>query len=164
LEVKPRDAFSPDRRSNRDGVQSICKVCRKERERAWRQANADEVARRARHYFLANKERASAARRRWKREHPERVRAYALKKRYGMTPDEHAALFAAQGGQCAICGTTKQGKKGFHTDHNHATGVVRGLLCGGCNIALGYLERPGFLDAALKYLESHRADFQTRVA
>ena len=40
---------------------------------------------------------------------------------------------------CEICG--KRGKITF--DHGHQTGVFRGWLCYGCNIALGKIERCG---------------------
>lgn len=66
-----------------------------------------------------------------------------LKKIYGITPEQHAAMVAAQGGRCAVCGhPPARNKHGTHVlaiDHNHETGRVRGLLCHRCNAALGMM-------------------------
>lgn len=40
-------------------------------------------------------------------------------------------------GNCEIC--TKHGVLRF--DHDHATGLFRGWLCGSCNLSLGWFER-----------------------
>jgi hypothetical protein len=56
----------------------------------------------------------------------------------GFTPEDYDRLFEAQGGRCAGCGD-EFGDKVPHVDHDHATGAVRGLLCGNCNRALGLL-------------------------
>lgn len=54
-----------------------------------------------------------------------------------------------RGGMCDICG--KDAK--LCVDHDHKTGVVRGLLCIDCNTALEVLERPTeWTRAAKKYL------------
>jgi hypothetical protein len=45
-------------------------------------------------------------------------------------------LLAAQGGGCAIYGR-RPGNISLHVDHDHETGAIRGLLCVGCNNALG---------------------------
>jgi hypothetical protein len=61
-------------------------------------------------------------------------------RRYGITPEDYDERLASQGGRCAICRTTEPSGKAnsyFHVDHDHETGVVRGLLCGRCNGALG---------------------------
>jgi len=74
---------------------------------------------------------------------------------YGVTHDEFLALLAAQDGVCAICGGTEESKRQrtLSVDHDHATGVVRGLLCNRCNPMLGYARDDiAVLHAAIEYL------------
>ena len=41
-------------------------------------------------------------------------------------------------------------------DHDHETGKVRGLLCNGCNIAIGYAkDSPETLRRMAAYIEGH---------
>jgi hypothetical protein len=75
---------------------------------------------------------------------------------YGMEPGEYEAMLAKQGGVCAICRTAEWRGKGNspHIDHDHATGLVRGILCGVCNNGLGnFADDPARLRAAVMYLE-----------
>jgi len=51
---------------------------------------------------------------------------------YGLGHDAKDALIKLQGGKCAGC-RRRQISKDLATDHNHATGEVRGLLCQTCN-------------------------------
>ena len=82
---------------------------------------------------------------------PEERRAQHLKKKYGMTPAAYDELYEAQGGQCAIC---KESREVLDVDHDHETGTVRGLLCRGCNTAIGKLgDSVSGLARALRYLE-----------
>lgn len=66
-----------------------------------------------------------------------------LRKKYGLSLEEYQELFDRQGGRCAICreGPDGAGRKYGHlnVDHDHDTGLVRGLLCSRCNTALGLL-------------------------
>ncbi len=75
-------------------------------------------------------------------------------RRYGMTPADYKRMLADQNGCCAICGT--EARHHLHVDHDHTTGLVRGLLCRGCNNALGNvndsIER---LESAIRYLRHH---------
>ncbi len=73
-----------------------------------------------------------------------------------MTPSEFEARLASQGGGCAICGTKTPGGRGrFVVDHDHKTGVVRGLLCNLCNPALGlFKDNPSLLESAIRYLKN----------
>jgi hypothetical protein len=69
-------------------------------------------------------------------------KAYGQKKSlYGITQDQYMAIAEAQGFACASCGDSAKGVE--HTlcvDHDHYTNEIRGLLCSGCNTALGWLE------------------------
>lgn len=59
---------------------------------------------------------------------------------------------------CAICG--QPFVKTPQADHDHATGQVRGLLCGNCNSGLGLLQdNPELLRAAANYLEESSIAF-----
>lgn len=88
----------------------------------------------------------------------ERVqRPYMLKVKYGITKEQYDEMLSRQGGLCAICGSddgaSAKGTKTFSVDHCHETGVVRGLLCNGCNRAIGLLkDNVAVLQSAIKYL------------
>ncbi len=63
------------------------------------------------------------------------------KNKYGITTPEWEALLGSQGHRCAICKTDDPGKSNWHTDHDHDTGDVRGILCMSCNNKLGHHEK-----------------------
>tara|TARA_R110000772_G_scaffold2311_11_gene8024 strand:- start:5908 stop:6441 length:534 start_codon:yes stop_codon:yes gene_type:complete len=67
----------------------------------------------------------------------DKYRDSTLKRTYGISLAEYNDMLKAQDNTCAICDGTS--KKNLHVDHDHATGEVRGLLCHGCNTALGLL-------------------------
>ncbi len=78
-------------------------------------------------------------------------------RKYGVTRAVRDALLAGQGGRCAICHNPvdfKNGTLGAALDHCHNTGRLRGVLCRGCNTALGSMkDSPDRLRAAALYLE-----------
>lgn len=77
---------------------------------------------------------------------------YMLRRRYGLSWDEYQAMLVQQKGECAIC-KTHLDQRALNVDHNHETGQVRGLLCNGCNRAIGFMnESPERLAAAIRYL------------
>lgn len=82
-----------------------------------------------------------------------RSRQYYLKKRYGMTLDDWQTLWAAQSERCGLCGAAETDGKYWHVDHDHTSGVVRGILCHGCNTGLGnFRDDPSRLELAINYL------------
>jgi hypothetical protein len=74
------------------------------------------------------------------RMHVERVTA-----QYAITVQQYEAMLEAG---CALCGakqearSTKDGRPyRLALDHDHATGELRGVLCGTCNTRLGWFEK-----------------------
>lgn len=55
-----------------------------------------------------------------------------LRNKYGITLEDYDQLLRVNDGGCWICGGRPKGTA-LHVDHNHRTGVVRGLLCWPCN-------------------------------
>ena len=71
-----------------------------------------------------------------------------------MTVADFEAMRAAQGGCCAIC--NEAFSRTPKVDHCHATGKVRGLLCNGCNIAIGHFKDDAVrMEAAAAYMRRH---------
>lgn len=100
----------------------------------------------------------------------DRARWAGVKWRYGITKDDWLAMFDAQGGCCRICGRTltvytggRQDKSKTVTDHCHETGTVRGILCGNCNLGIGYLHTPELLTSALTYLTASPRSFPDKL-
>lgn len=92
-----------------------------------------------------------------------------IKSKYGLTPDQLDRLRAAQNNKCAVCGDEFKlvncsgcarpvyDKTTCCVDHDHKTGMIRGLLCYRCNIGFGQLkEDPARLRAAAAYLAGGR--------
>jgi len=81
-----------------------------------------------------------------------------LLKQYGMTLEDYEDMAEAQGQRCAIC--TKFPER-LVVDHCHQTGIVRGLLCGNCNLALGkFGDTTQGLMRAVEYLEGRHTDLR----
>lgn len=77
---------------------------------------------------------------------------------YRITPEQLAAKLAEQAGRCPVGGEVLEvvlaGRSRIRVDHDHATGAVRGVLCHGHNIGLGYFgEDPATLRRAADYLD-----------
>jgi hypothetical protein len=121
----------------------------REYSRRWRKNNPERFRAQKRLAYARNPEAAKAKVQLWREANPEKVRAlqqrrapsdreWCLKKKYKMTLAQWDALFEAQGRVCAACGSTEpKTKNGWHTDHDHATGRVRGILCLHCNVGIG---------------------------
>lgn len=109
---------------------------------------------------------------------PDKLAAYcrrcerdkALIHNYGITVDQHEKMLASQGGGCAICGGQTKDGRAFFVDHDHSCcpgqrtcgSCIRGLLCGDCNLGIGYFDDDiSRITVAIAYL---RAAAETRDA
>jgi hypothetical protein len=101
----------------------------------------------------------------YRRLNPKIFKDIELKKRFGISVEDYDKMLAAQKGVCAICGNPEttydprhEKVKELAVDHNHTTGVIRGLLCRGCNQGLGnFKEDSQRIQKALKYLQQYCA-------
>ena len=82
----------------------------------------------SRQVYAAKREKLAAAS--LNRYHQKKLRLY------GLTQEEYDHLEALG---CAACGALDSGKYRLSIDHDHETGMFRGLLCSNCNTALGLL-------------------------
>lgn len=71
-------------------------------------------------------------------------RGERLERQYSISEATYEAIFQKQDGKCAIC-HCRQHYQRLAVDHDHKTGMVRGLLCTNCNRGLGR-----FFDSALR--------------
>lgn len=58
---------------------------------------------------------------------------------FGITPEQYEAMLKAQDGVCATCSKPCKTNRWLCVDHDHDTGMIRGLLCSKCNTAIGLL-------------------------
>ena len=109
---------------------------------------------------MKTKEHTIALNKLWHKNHPERVNIHfmkaGLKRFYNITIEEYDEMFNKQEGKCLICGHHQnEFKRRFDVDHNHTTGKIRGLLCGGCNLVIGNAkEDVNVLKNAIEYLNN----------
>ena len=136
----------------------------RERERNWKKENKDRVNQRSRERRLKDPEKHREYYRNWVAGKGDEFREYCrvrnskwrknnrvkytlrqrksdIKKAYGIELEDVIIMMDSQRGCCAVCGdslVTPTSKRNYHIDHDHETGLVRGLLCGRCNHIADY--------------------------
>lgn len=88
-----------------------------------------------------------------------RVCANDLNKTLKAIAKHRIPLLEKQGYMCAICGRDLSEAQPRHSvvDHDHDTGVVRGVLCHNCNTGIGrFSDNVELLEKAIEYLTNSR--------
>lgn len=120
--LKPISAFTKNR-TLADGHCSRCRICvNKEYKRDW---------------YLKNKLSCTKS---------------TLKRLYNLTLEKYKIMLKAQNGVCAICEGVNPSGKLLAVDHNHKTGIIRGLLCSRCNTRLAVLDDKDWVIKARRYV------------
>lgn len=133
----------------KDGLASACKVCRSRHHKECYQGDPEK-------FRVKSRNRYKNMSPEQKKEEIGRTRAHKLKSQFGLTPEAWSSMLASQSGVCDICKTVPTGNKRFSVDHDHKTGVVRGLLCSTCNTALGLLkESIPSAESLIRYISKH---------
>lgn len=142
-ETKPVDEFYKDKTKNKLGwrYRDYCKKCSCEK---------------CRIYAAGNKQKRNARISDYRKRNPDAFRSIdkrkRLKHKYGISVEQLENMKIQQQGKCFICGQEKE----LVVDHCHVTGVVRKLLCHGCNTYLGRIEHHRHLvDQFEAYIKTH---------
>lgn len=126
-----------------DGYRSWCKDCYAECKRL---------------VYAAHPEREKSKAKAWRKANPSKMKEIQersdLKRHYQLSEAEYQKRLRSQGGLCAIHKGPQRGRgKRLHVDHDHKTNQIRGLLCGNCNSALGFIkDNPEVAEAIARYL------------
>ena len=139
------------KKDSADGYATWCRTCA--RNYYCRPESRERDRQRRRNYYRQNRE-----------ELLEKERWRHLRKKYGLSQERFLEILDAQCGGCAICAKplvwrdpSADQMSRAHVDHDHATGAVRGILCGKCNFLIGLAkDRETVLQAALEYLRDYR--------
>jgi hypothetical protein len=118
----------PRNRAERERILKARKLAKE-----WYAANRERVRREIRERYASDpKFRAKVLDARKKT-----CRTDELRRVYGMSLADLEARITGQHGVCMIC--SRKFKRSPDVDHCHKTGLLRGLLCRGCNVGIGAL-------------------------
>jgi len=148
--------------STKDGLQSMCKICTKRTQRATHILDPSRRSEGNKKRYYKNhelsKQRARKKHAKFRSDKPNEFATYQAKQKlagYGLSLEEYDKMLLDQGHKCKLCPIMHIKSKSLCVDHNHATGLVRGLLCRSCNSMLGLAkDSPITLANGIAYLEN----------
>lgn len=121
----------------------------------WKLKNKEKMKKYFREYRKKNPEKNRETRKKYYQKYKNsKILSYDLNKKYGITLLEYQILLKKQGKVCAICLKKCEHKERLSVDHDHKTGIVRGLLCDSCNNGISrFQDNINLLKNAIKYLK-----------
>lgn len=129
----------------------------KEYNRIWRIKNKEKVRESKKQWKIQNPEKVKEYNKRYKDKYKERIdiekKNFHLKKSFNISFSEYSEISLRQNNVCAICSKKCATGRNLAVDHNHQTGIIRGLLCMKCNRAIGlFCDDINIIRKALMYL------------
>ena len=152
---------------------SRCKMCKSIYNQQWRQNNPDyrknyrrtnpeKLSAQDMAYRSKNLEKVHIRNKRWQVRNIDKIRNSSLRNRYNITLPMYNEMLSKQDNRCKICNILPDLDSKFkqhrilHVDHDHATNIVRGLLCNNCNHMLGAAkDNSAILRSAATYIDLH---------
>lgn len=139
-------------KSKKDGFLPHCKKCNKKYYTAHRQ----ERLQYRKIYYQKNRIKLLENAKKYALTHQRERQDYKLRCAHGITRAAYNEMLVQQNYCCAICGKYQNAfPRRLSVDHNHETGLIRGLLCHRCNrFIMGYIGDDKNLQiGVVKYLE-----------
>lgn len=134
------------------GLTASCRECTNSRFQRWRSSLSEvEKVNKAKRYKqnLVDKGKVLTK---------EQRREKHLKYYYNITRKHYNNMLELQYSKCLICKCTLSDKFRGHVDHDHQSGVIRGILCRSCNLGLGHFrDDENILQSAITYLATSRS-------
>ena len=154
---KSSESFYPHKRSA-DGLASVCRSCNKVRVLKWRAENPERVKEVTSKYQKKNriKLRLAALQKKnvdWEG-YAHKRKEWAMQRKLRRYDGIVEKLRTEQKDNCALCGNPFTAVNPIDIDHDHNTGLIRGLLCRKCNSGLHYFEDSDYMRKALSYLQN----------
>ena len=88
----------------------------------------------------------------WISKNPKKARLSGARARISISDKDFERICDIK--ECQICGIKH---KSLHIDHDHKTGVIRGVLCPNCNHGLGkFMDDENILYRAIRYLSESK--------
>lgn len=145
-------------RKRKDGTRvpgTYCKACCKAEFSDSYQKNREKRKAQGAAWRAANREKWNAYSAENRVTHLRQRQSSRLRKLYTITIEDYEVMLESQDGMCAICKGHERTGTLFSVDHDHSTGVIRGLLCRSCNSGIGFFKDDIVrVQAAVDYLRS----------
>lgn len=143
------DLFAKNK-STKDGLSYYCKKCcvKKTKESRAREKTINPITGKTEYKKKYNEYPVNSK---------EYLRNVFLKRKYNITLKLYNQMLIEQDNKCAICARhSDELPKSLDVDHDHITGKVRGLLCGKCNMGIGYFQdNINLINKASAYIKNH---------
>jgi len=107
-----------------------------------------------------DKQKSKVVKTAWRKMNSDRIAVYRIKAKFNISLEESELLYERTMGKCEACGLQwdeEVHRYRHHVDHDHTTGLIRGILCHSCNVGIGHAgESFDRLRQWASYLEIHK--------